>query len=197
VSQSIACAPVAIAKRELRAQLQTQRLATHAQDHARTALEARLADLLATRAPHIVGFYWPLPGEFDARAVIAHWLAADTTRRAALPVIEAADAPLRFHAWTPGAAMRTGAHRIPEPDNDEAIVPELLLIPCVGFDADGFRLGYGGGYYDRTLAHWPAASPFTIGLAYEACRVAHLPRETHDRPLDCIVTELALHGRTT
>jgi len=70
------------------------------------------------------------------------------------------------------------------------MLPELLLIPCVGFDIDGYRLGYGGGYYDRTLAAWPGSKkPLTVGVAYEACRTHALQREAHDIALDLIVTE--------
>ena len=70
------------------------------------------------------------------------------------------------------------------------MIPDLLFVPCVGFDADGYRLGYGGGYYDRTLAAWPVATkPVTVGIAYEACRTEALGREAHDIPLDLIITE--------
>lgn len=181
-------------KQTLRTALLERRRAAHADAAANAALSARLGELLAARAPRSVGFYWPLPGEFDARGIVSAWLAADPARRAALPVIAARHAPLAFHAWTPAAAMRTGEHRIPEPDGGTPLVPDLLLIPCVGFDADGFRLGYGGGYYDRTLAAWPAPQhPYTVGIAFEACRVDALPRGAHDRPLDCIATDAALH----
>jgi len=106
--------------------------------------------------------------------------------------------PLAFHAWTPDTAMKTGHHRIPEPDSGRDVIPDLLLIPCVGFDEDAFRLGYGGGYYDRTLTTWPSAiKPVTVGIAYEACRMDALPREAHDIPLDAIVTELACYPKRT
>lgn len=149
-----------------------------------------MLDALARFAPRAVGFYWPLPGEFDARDALARWLAADARRQAALPVIAMKGHALAFHAWEPATPMRIGHHRIPEPQDTPALLPDLLLVPCVGFDDDGYRLGYGGGYYDRTLAGWPGATkPVTVGIAYEACRVAALPREAHDVPLDAIVTE--------
>jgi 5-formyltetrahydrofolate cyclo-ligase len=97
-----------------------------------------------------------------------------------------------FHAWAPDTPMQPGHHRIPEPASGRVVIPELLLIPCVGFDAEGYRLGYGGGYYDRTLAAWPGGKqPVTVGIAYEACRVDALDRETHDIPLDVIITDTA------
>jgi 5,10-methenyltetrahydrofolate synthetase len=90
--------------------------------------------------------------------------------------------------------MKTGHHRIPEPASGQVVTPDLLVIPCVGFDAQGYRLGYGGGYYDRTLAAWPAATrPVTVGVAYEACRTDTLQREAHDIPLDLIITDAACY----
>jgi 5-formyltetrahydrofolate cyclo-ligase len=92
--------------------------------------------------------------------------------------------------------MKIGHHKIAEPTSGRVVVPDLLFVPCVGFDADGFRLGYGGGYYDRTLAVWPGAKkPLTVGIAYEACRTDALQREAHDIPLDLIVTEAGLYPR--
>nr|WKF57641.1 5-formyltetrahydrofolate cyclo-ligase [Paraburkholderia busanensis] len=159
-----------------------------------TALGRRVLDALKRYDVRSVGFYWPLAGEFDARGAIALWLAADAQREAALPVVRERGVPLEFHAWTPDTPMRIGHHRIAEPAAGRVTIPELLFVPCVGFDADGFRLGYGGGYYDRTLAAWPgAAQPVTVGIAYEACRTQALQREAHDMPLDLIVTEAALY----
>ncbi|RKP49552.1 5-formyltetrahydrofolate cyclo-ligase [Trinickia fusca] len=194
MSESIARNPLGNSKAELRKALLAARRAAAAQSEAGAALGERLSEVLARYAPHTVGFYWPLAGEFDARATLAHWLTLDARRQAALPVVAMKGYALAFHAWTPDTPMRVGHHRIPEPDTTPAVEPDLLLVPCVGFDRDGYRLGYGGGYYDRTLAAWPGASkPVTIGIAYEACRVAALPRELHDMPLDAVVTEAGLH----
>ncbi|WP_455778053.1 5-formyltetrahydrofolate cyclo-ligase, partial [Burkholderia stabilis] len=114
--------------------------------------------------------------------------------RAALPVIDEQHAPLAFHAWDAHTPMREGHHRIPEPASGIVVVPDLLLIPCVGFDPQRYRLGYGGGYYDRTLAAWPGDTPpVTVGIAYEACRVDALPAEAHDLALCWIVTDGALY----
>jgi 5-formyltetrahydrofolate cyclo-ligase len=160
------------------------------------ALTVRLDAVVARFSPRSIGFYWPLRGEFDARAWMTSWLAADPARRAALPAIPERHTPLTFLAWTPAAPMREGHHGIPEPAEQEALVPDLLLVPCVGFDRDGYRLGYGGGYYDRTLAAWPGATPpVTVGIAYESCRIDDgvLAREAHDLPLDAVVTDAAVH----
>ncbi|MGN6084184.1 5-formyltetrahydrofolate cyclo-ligase [Trinickia sp.] len=192
MSESIARNPSSESKAELRKRLLQARADAAVQGRANAPLAAGLREALNRYAPHTVGFYWPLDGEFDARAMIGEWLAQDARRQAALPVVAMKGHALRFHAWTPNTPMRIGHHRIPEPDQTEPVLPDLLLVPCVGFDDDGYRLGYGGGYYDRTLAAWPGTVlPVTIGIAYEACRAA-LPRETHDVPLDAIVTDAGL-----
>lgn len=164
------------------------------------ALAERLRAVLEARAARCIGLYWPVAGEFDARAVLTEWLASNVAtdatdaREAALPVVVQPHAPMVFHAWRADSPMKSGRYRIPVPEEERVVVPDLLLVPCVGFDADRFRLGYGGGYFDRTLAAWPAAQrPATIGIAYEAGRLDALPRESHDMPLDAIVTEAALY----
>ncbi|SAK72713.1 5-formyltetrahydrofolate cyclo-ligase [Caballeronia ptereochthonis] len=158
------------------------------------ALAKRLQEVLARHSATCIGFCWPVAGEFDARDAMAHWLAAGTTREAALPVVVKPHAPMVFHAWRADAPMKEGRYRIPVPAEERVVVPDLLLIPCVGFDADRYRLGYGGGYFDRTLAAWPDAKrPVTIGIAYESGKCGALPREAHDMPLDAIVTEAATY----
>ncbi|RZT38643.1 5-formyltetrahydrofolate cyclo-ligase [Cupriavidus agavae] len=149
-----------------------------------------LAPLLERLGVRQVGFYWPIQEEFDARAVVARWLAAMPGRVAALPVVSRPGAPLDFHAWTPDTTMRAGHYGIPVPDGTGAVMPDALLIPCVGFSADKFRLGYGGGFYDRTLAALAGAgtTPVAIGIGYEACRVP-LVAEPHDLPMEWMVTE--------
>ncbi|WP_116139876.1 5-formyltetrahydrofolate cyclo-ligase [Trinickia diaoshuihuensis] len=195
MSESIARNPSAESKAELRKRLLQARLTTQREGRADPSLAAHLDEALASFAPHTVGFYWPLEGEFDAREIIERWLEGDARRQAALPVVAMKGHALRFHAWTPATPMRIGAHRIPEPEQTLAVLPDLLLVPCVGFDDDGYRLGYGGGYYDRTLAAWPdVVRPVTVGIGYEACR-ATLPREPHDIPLDALVTNAGVFRR--
>lgn len=195
LSESIARNPSAESKAELRKRLLQARLDTQEQGVADPSLAGHLSEALASFAPHTVGFYWPLAGEFDARAIVGKWLEGDARRQAALPVVAMKGHALQFHAWTPACPMRIGAHRIPEPEQALLVLPDLLLVPCVGFDDDGYRLGYGGGYYDRTLAAWPGVSrPVTVGIGYEACR-ASLPRELHDIPLDALVTDAGFFKR--
>ncbi|BFG74938.1 5-formyltetrahydrofolate cyclo-ligase [Paraburkholderia terrae] len=191
LNSSIACNPTAKSKKELRAALLEARLHAALDAAGNDALRRRVLDVLTVYSPASVGLYWPLSGEFDIRAVIAAWLAGDSARRASLPVITGRDRPLEFHVWTPDMPMQVGAHRIHEPTSGEVITPDLLFVPCVGFDVDGYRLGYGGGYYDRTLAGFRAAGkvPLTVGVAYEVCRTGTMQREVHDIPLDVVVTE--------
>ncbi|SAK93000.1 5-formyltetrahydrofolate cyclo-ligase [Caballeronia hypogeia] len=158
------------------------------------ALAARIQEVLARHDARCVGLYWPVAGEFDARAAMSRWLAADATRGGALPIVVKPHAPMVFHAWRADTPMKEGRYRIPVPAEENVVVPELLLIPCVGFDAARYRLGYGGGYYDRTLAAWPNdARPVTIGIAYESGKCGALPREAHDMPLDAVITESAIY----
>ncbi len=190
-------APVDDDKRALRATLLASREA-HNENLARAAmneaLAARVSQTIDRHAVLCIGFYWPVAGEFDARAVVTQWLAANRTREAALPVVLQPHAAMVFHAWHAQSVMKEGRYRIPVPEDEKVVVPELLLISCVGFDAARYRLGYGGGYYDRTLAAWPNAErPVTIGIAFEAGKCDALPRETHDMPLDAIVTESATY----
>lgn len=190
VSESIARNHLAERKLALRKALSQARRDAGSQPAANDALDARLRALLERLAPRTVGFYWPLPGEFDARAAVLAWRDAQAGRQAALPVIREQRAPLEFHAWDAATPMREGHHRIPEPASGVVVVPDLLLIPCVGFDTWLYRLGYGGGYYDRTLAAWPGdALPVTVGIAYEACRVDALPAEDHDLAMRWVVTD--------
>jgi 5,10-methenyltetrahydrofolate synthetase len=195
---SIACNPGAKSKKALRQTLLEARLDAAREPASAEALKHQVLDVLTRYEPACVGFYWPLAGEFDAREAIAGWLASDAKRQAGLPVIHQVGGSLAFHAWAPDMTMKTGHHKIPEPDSGRVVIPDLLLVPCVGFDETGYRLGYGGGYYDRTLAVWPGATkPVTVGIAYDACRTDALQHEAHDIPLDAIVTETGRYPKNT
>jgi 5,10-methenyltetrahydrofolate synthetase len=137
------------------------------------------------RQPALLGVYWPMHGEPDLRAAYAEL--AQAGARLALPVVVARDAPLAFAAWSPGDPMLTDAMGVAVPGDLHFVEqPAALLVPCLGFSATGYRLGYGGGYYDRTLAETPR--PATLGIAY-ACLEARFAHAPHDVPLDVIVTE--------
>lgn len=173
-------------RRALIARRETLDAATHARLSA--AVCAHLRDLLARLAPASLGFCWPYRREVDILPLVTDWLQGDPTRRAALPVVGTTDAPLRFRCWSPGDTLTTDRYGIPTPMQGAWLQPELLLIPVNGFDARGYRLGYGGGYFDRTLAELKPARG-TIGVGFELARLTTLPEEAHDHPLDWIVTE--------
>jgi 5,10-methenyltetrahydrofolate synthetase len=134
-----------------------------------------------------LGVYWPLAGEPDLRAAYAELALAGV--RLALPVVMERNAPLTFTEWTPGEPMIADEMGVAVPAQLRFIErPPALLVPCLGFNADGYRLGYGGGYYDRTLELPPR--PRTLGIAYsnQEAQFGHAP---HDVPLDVIVTEIS------
>ena len=137
-----------------------------------------------------IGFCWPYRGEFDPRFVIRRL--RDAGSRAALPVVVARGAPLQFCEWWPGAPMRSATLGIPVPDGTQPLQPEALLIPPVGFDAAGYRLGYGAGYFDRTLAAM-SPRPLAIAVAFELSRIPTIRPQPHDVPMDFVVTEVGVH----
>src|SRR5690606_35972074 len=113
----------------------------------------------------IIAIYWPHRNEYDARPLAARWREAGAI--IALPVVVEKAAPLLFRAWHEDTPMVQGPHGIAHPDRGPALAPSVLLVPAVGFDARGYRLGYGGGYFDRTLAALQAQGqrPLTIATA--------------------------------
>lgn len=129
--------------------------------------------------------YWPLAGEPDLRPAYAEL--AEAGVRLALPVVLARDAALGFAEWVPGEPTVADSLGVAVPAELRMVErPDALLVPCLGFDARGYRLGYGGGFYDRTLAAAPR--PRTLGIAY-ACQLAEFAIGEYDIPLDQIVTE--------
>ena len=150
-----------------------------------------LLDQLAAPTLHIpqtMGFYWPFRSEPDLRQLVTRWLVRNPSHRAALPVVVDQNAPLAFREWTPDSLMAPDRYGIPTPLEGATLTPALLLIPVNGFDSRGFRLGYGGGYFDRTLESL-SPQPLTIGVGYELGRLPLIPEAAHDRALDWIVTE--------
>lgn len=133
----------------------------------------------------VLGVYWPIRREPDLHEAYAELAAAGV--QLALPVVIAPDAPLQFAAWVPGAPLVKDAFGVSIPAAPCVMVqPQALLIPCVGFSAAGIRLGYGGGFYDRTLAG--PTHPLAIGVAY-ACTRVDLRAAAHDVAMDAIITE--------
>jgi len=153
------------------------------------ALDSNLRAVLAPCPPATIGFYWPFRGEFDTRPLIADLLAGGW--RAALPVVVGKEAPLAFRLWAPGAAMVDGVWNIPVPRDGAAVTPEIVLGPLVGFDEARYRLGYGGGFFDRTLAALQPP-PLAIGIGYEFSRLDTIYPQAFDQRFDVIVTEAAV-----
>lgn len=144
--------------------------------------------LRGSHPPWKIGGYWPIRNEPDIRPLF-HELTKGG-HRIGLPLVDRVQRPLTFVHWKPQSAMAPGIFGVPVPTSGNAVYVELLLVPCLGFSigSDGVhhRLGYGGGYYDRTLA---ARRCRTIGIAYEPLRADHFEPGPHDMPLDYIVTE--------
>lgn len=141
---------------------------------------------LTKRGAKSIGFYWPMKGEFDARPIVTELTL--TGMVAALPVVVQTKAPLEFWRWVPGMALKTDIYNIPIPESSDIITPEVLLIPLVGFDSANYRLGYGGGYYDRTLASYPVP-PFTVGIGFELSRLPTIHPQPHDIAMNVVFTE--------
>lgn len=174
------------ARKLQRARLLALRAALPDRPQREAALARRVGDWLRRSNVRAAGFYWPVRGEPDLRGTLADWLSGDGHRVAALPVI--AGDVLEFHAWTPDAPMQAGPLGIAVPAHGRVVQPDCLLIPCVGFDAQRHRLGYGGGYYDRTRASL-APSPRAVGVAFDATRLGSIDPRPHDLQLDAVLTE--------
>ena len=179
-------------KRVLRRQLQAERLSMADRHQRSVHLQEVLRVWLVGRTERAIGAYWAIKGEFDALPALYRWSEADPTRRIGLPVIDRETRQLDFHVWYPGCPMEEDAYGIPKPKDTERFAPELLLVPCVGFGPGGLRLGYGGGFYDRTLAALDPP-PVTVGVGYAHGFVPWLEAEPHDVPLDVILTEDGVH----
>ncbi|HLO93561.1 MAG TPA: 5-formyltetrahydrofolate cyclo-ligase, partial [Burkholderiaceae bacterium] len=151
---------VALRRKLIQDRLDLPQRLEHAAD-----LQEVLRVWLVTRREQTIGAYWPIKGEFDPLPALYRWSEAHEDRRIGLPVVDKAHGTLRFHVWYPGCPMEEDAYGIPKPKDTEVIVPTLLFVPCVGYGLGGYRLGYGGGFYDRTLAKLQPR-PFTVGLGF-------------------------------
>ena len=174
-----------------RAQLLAARGAASAQDRAAwsAAINALLNEALDLQASCVLGLCWPYRAEFDARPLAARLRAKGV--RSALPLVRGAGMPLEFRHWWPGVAMEKGVYDIPVPHDTPILLPDVLLVPPVGIDAQGYRLGYGGGYFDRTLAAM-ARKPVCIATAFEISRIDSLDPQAHDVRMDFVVSETGI-----
>jgi 5-formyltetrahydrofolate cyclo-ligase len=155
---------------------------------ARAILDHFLADVPRTSGASVAG-YFPIRSEADPVPLMVELATLGHT--CALPRVMKAESPLRFFRWAPGSETEEGAFgtRVP-PKKSEEILPDILLVPLVAFDLAGARLGYGGGFYDRTLRDLRAKRPcIAVGIAYSAQEQDSLPHDMYDEPLDWVVTE--------
>ena len=184
---------------------------------ARADMLQRVMRIWLVGSPHqVIGAYWPIKGEFDPLPALYRWqedavlspefqenttleqagraqlatesIASRSPRKIGLPVVDKLLKTLTFHAWYPGCPMEEDAYGIPKPKNTEIIVPTLLFVPCLGYGPGGYRLGYGGGFYDRTLALL-APRPVTVGLGYSHGWLPDLLPEPHDVALDVLLND--------
>ncbi|MBK7592030.1 MAG: 5-formyltetrahydrofolate cyclo-ligase [Betaproteobacteria bacterium] len=179
-------------RKERRAELLSRRRAIT--DAERSQWNASITRLLIEGFPFLrsmtLGFYWPFQGEFDPRFATRHFRKHSATT--ALPVVVQKGAPLQFREWYPGAIVVKGVFDLPMPSETRVVRPQALLIPPVGFDAQGYRLGYGGGYFDRTLVAL-TPHPLKIGVAFDLSRIPTIRPQPHDVPMDFIVTESGIY----
>ena len=136
--------------------------------------------------------YWPIRGEYDARPLTQKLRERGAVT--ALPVVVAARQPLVFREWHPGVALKTGPLGISYPAGSDPVVPTAMLVPMLGWDEAGYRLGYGAGFFDRTLAR-TAEKPVAIGISYEMARMESIRPQRWDIPMDWVVTERGVYRR--
>jgi len=137
-----------------------------------------------------VACYWPTSGELDIKILME--ILTEEGHICALPVVEDDDKPLIFRRWHRGMKLRRHPHfGIFEPDElSPEVIPKVIIVPLVAFDTRGYRLGFGAGLYDRTLAYYDEMTDiFTVGVGFAVQQVSTVPHEAHDQRLDCVITE--------
>jgi 5-formyltetrahydrofolate cyclo-ligase len=156
------------------------------------SIEARLQALLQERPGIVLGVYWPFQAEFDPRPLI-DWMIARGSA-VALPVVVDKKGPLEYRSWRPGEPLVDGVWNIPVPAKRDIVVPQAVLAPLVGFDRQCYRLGYGGGYFDRTLAAL-SPRPLAVGVGFELSQIDTIYPQPFDMPMDIVVTEAEIRYR--
>ena len=181
-------APLETQKQHLRALMRRARQSAPAD--AGPALAANLLRAALIPRSVVIAAFHPVPGEIDTIPTIAALIGQGHT--VLLPRTPPRGEPLTFHPWRPGEPLTPGRHNTSHP-NTPAETPIVILVPLLAFDASCNRLGYGAGYYDRTIAAFPNVQ--TIGCAFALQQVDAVPVMPHDVPLDAVVTEAAIHIR--
>jgi 5-formyltetrahydrofolate cyclo-ligase len=158
----------------------------------RQGIDAHLWRSFPGLAAATLAFCWPIRGEYDARRLAERLREQGAVT--ALPVVVAPRQPLVFREWHPGVALASGPLGIPYPVSSETVVPTAVLVPMNGWDEAGYRLGYGGGFFDRTLASL-AKKPVVIGVSYELARLKTIQPQSWDIPMDWVATERGIYRR--
>jgi 5-formyltetrahydrofolate cyclo-ligase len=182
-------------RREKRAELIMRRASISKEEYREwsAAITVLLEKGFPSLQKSVVGFCWPHRGEYDPRPLMDFIHESGATL--ALPEVVNKHEPLDFRKWWRGAPMKIGAYDIPVPDNTDPVTVRAMVIPMIGFDKRGFRLGYGSGYFDRTLVAI-TPRPLAIGVAFEILRVDTLHPQAHDVPMDFVVTEGGIYRPT-
>jgi 5-formyltetrahydrofolate cyclo-ligase len=185
-ARMLATSDVEALKAAMRAEARARRLAISAEEAAEAARALARHDLGCLGKPGVLGAYHPVRSEIDCLPLVHHLRGSGWS--VALPVI-VEGAPLDFHLWDAGIPLAAGPFGIPQPSGTPAVTPNVLLVPFLAFDAQGHRLGYGGGFYDRTLAALRQnGTLIAIGLAYDSQEVPEVPAGPHDQRLDWVLT---------
>jgi 5-formyltetrahydrofolate cyclo-ligase len=152
------------------------------------SLQSALRVWLVGRSESRIGAYWPIKGEFDPLPALYRWSEANDARRIGLPVVNREAKTLKFHVWFPGCPTELDAYDIPKPKDTEMFEPDLMLVPCLGYGPTGVRLGYGGGFFDRTMKAL-RPRPVTVGLCFSNGFLPMLREQAEDLPLDALITD--------
>ena len=158
----------------------------------RRQIDAHLERAFPGLTRGVLAFCWPIRGEYDARPLARRLREAGA--RTALPVVLAPRQPLVFREWHPGVELRKGPLGIAYPVGSRTLEPDAALLPMNGWDGAGYRLGYGGGFFDRTLAALDPR-PLVIGVSYELARMPSIHPQAWDIPVDFVVTERGVYRR--
>jgi 5-formyltetrahydrofolate cyclo-ligase len=171
-----------------RRRLVKERLAMNSEVRRRHAdqIAAGLEEIVGKVRGVIVSAYWPFRGEPDLRGFMAG--VSNRGGQCALPVVIERGKPLVFRAWSPGEPLAKGVWNIPVPATPQEVVPSIVIVPVVGFDRACYRLGYGGGFFDRTLAMMKH-SPLKLGVGYGQQALLTIHPQPNDIPMDMVITE--------
>lgn len=181
-------------RKEERARLIAARRAVDAEtlEAWRRSIDTHLGRSFPGLGKGVVAFCWPIRNEYDARHIVR--TLRNRGALTALPAVVAPGRPLIFREWHPGVALAKGPLDIPYPVDSQQLMPDAVLLPMNGFDVAGYRLGYGAGYFDRTLASL-ARKPAVIGVTFELARIDTIHPQPWDVPTDFVVTERGVYRR--